>query len=443
MINNKIDNEIVLAFRNHNEEAFNEIYEQYSRRIYFFVFQHCNNKELANDIVQNTFISVYRGIEKLKHPEAFHQWILQIAYNELQTIMKKENRYPFHDQDFEEYNTIFEFKQLGTREKVESIDFFNALHTAIKSMSPKFREIAILRYYEELSTREISNVLSISIGTVKSRSFRMQKVLQKELQLHGISPKTFHSKAFAIPIIFTTALHDLDVTLELQKNISERISEISKIVIPSSNSVGLVSKLALQKILTLALASISTISFLVYQNNVLPTTKEMLVYAEVLDDVEKCQFTTISYNQEFTNTSIPIDIQTSNEDYDAVHINNEDTRYIHQNGTYIVTLIKADQIIDQRILEVTNIDKQSPEILAINKSGNQYFITLDDSESGIDFSSLLYYQNGQINSAIKYDTVSQTIIFDYVPFSSNIIHIQDYAKNWREISFVSDQINLN
>lgn len=443
MKRNKIDNEIILAFKNHNEEAFNKIYKQYHKRIYFFVFQHCHNEEMAKDIVQNTFISVYQGIEKLKHPEAFHQWILQIAYNELQTIMKKEGRYPLYEQDFEECNTIFDFKQLEISEKIENIDFFNILHTAIKSMSPKLREIAILRYYEELSNREISNVLSISIGTVKSRSFRMHKILQKELQRHGINPKTFHSKTYAIPIIFTTILQELDVTIESQQHIYTRLAEISKIVGPSGSSIGIVTKIALQKTFTLALISISAISFLIYQNSVLPTTEEMIVSAEVLETVEKCRFTNISYKQEFTNTAIQVDIQTSNANYDAIHINDEDTRYIHQNGTYIITLIKDRQIIDQQSIEITNIDKQSPEILSIDKSANQYFIVVNDSESGLDFSSLMYYQNGQISNAVQYDIATQTIIFEYLPFSSNIIYIQDYAKNWREISFVSDQINLN
>lgn len=439
MIKNKINTDIILAFKNGDEQAFNEIYKHYSKRIYFFAYQHCYNKEIAKDIVQNTFVSAYRGISKLKSEEAFHRWILQIAFNELKTIMKKENMYTLHNDNVENFDEFFDFKQISTKETIESSEFFATISDTINSLSPKLRDIAVLKHFEELSNKEIAEVLNVSIGTVKSRTFRMNEVLREELTKQGMDPKTFQARSYTLPATFILALNCNPDIQGLSFNI---VLEATKTIGASAGLFGFISSLALQSKILLSVATIS-IGFVVgaalYQNDDTKSNENLVQQLNAAQE-EACKITSIIYNQEFTNESLKLTVQTLNDAYDAIHINGVETLYIEENGEYVVSLIRNKKVVDEQTLKITNIDKESPEIQSIDKVEDGYLIRLADNESGLNYDSLVFYHNGQVSNDFILDEVTGTIYFTYRPYSSNIFYIQDNAKNWREISIVSDQI---
>lgn len=439
MIKNKINKDTILAFKNGDEKAFNEIYKHYSKRIYFFAYQHCYNKEISKDIVQNTFISAYRGISKLKSEEAFHRWILQIAFNELKTIMKKENVYILNNDNIENFDEFFDFKQISTEETIESVEFFETISQTINSLSPKLRDIAVLRHFEELSNKEIAKVLNISIGTVKSRTFRMNEVLREELTKKGMDPKTFTARSYTLPAMFILALN---CNPDIQGVSFSVILEATKTIGASAGVVGFISSLTFQSKILLSVATISiglTVGSVLYQNDESEPSKNLVQQLEA-SQIEDCKITNIIYNQEFTNESLEVVVQTLNDQYDAIHINGKDTNYIEQNGEYTVQLIRKEKVLDERTIQITNIDKTSPEIKSIQQFEEGYLIALEDSESGLNFSTLVFYHNGQVSNNFTFNEATNTIYFKYQPYSSNVFYIQDHASNWREISIVSDQI---
>ncbi len=121
----------------------------------------------AEDAVSEATVKAYISFGKLRKIESFRSWIMKILVNESYTLLrKKPPTQPLAD-DIPDNGAL-------TVSTVESI----ALWNAIELLSDEFRTVTVLFYYEDLSIREISNVLRIPIGTVNSRLSRAREKLK-------------------------------------------------------------------------------------------------------------------------------------------------------------------------------------------------------------------------------------------------------------------------
>lgn len=140
--------------------AFRDLVELYQERIYWhvrkFVFEH----EDANDIVQNTFIKAYRGLEGFKGDAKLFTWLYRIASNESITFINKAKRRSSTG--------------LDAAGGLEADVFFDGdaaqlmLQKALAELPEKQRLVFNLKYYEELTYQEISEILDTSVGALKA-----------------------------------------------------------------------------------------------------------------------------------------------------------------------------------------------------------------------------------------------------------------------------------
>ncbi|WP_047980536.1 RNA polymerase sigma factor SigW [Ornithinibacillus contaminans] len=170
-----------------DQAAFEDVVMFYQDRI----FQHClrmlGNVHEAEDIAQEAFIRAYVNIHSYDEHRKFSTWLYRIATN--LTIDRLRKRKPDYYLDAEVKGTdgLDMYSQLAADEKlpedeVEGIELQSYIQQQIAQLPPKYRSIIMLRYLEDFSLQEISDILDIPLGTVKTRIHRGREALRKKLR---------------------------------------------------------------------------------------------------------------------------------------------------------------------------------------------------------------------------------------------------------------------
>lgn len=159
-----------------------ELYEYYSEDIYKIVYYICKDADIAEEILQETFIKAYLKIDTLKNADSVKPWLISIASNLTKKKLKTKNKNKMFY-----YNSLNDFDYLISNTASNNIDqmlLTQHLKECINSLEPDFREILVLYYYDQLSYEEIANRLDIRLGTVKSRLSRAKKKLKEQYHIH-------------------------------------------------------------------------------------------------------------------------------------------------------------------------------------------------------------------------------------------------------------------
>ncbi|MFQ5636425.1 MAG: RNA polymerase sigma factor [bacterium] len=165
--------------------AFAWIIDKYQKRIYFSIYQIVMNHDDTDDVVQETFIKAYTKLDTYDRSYPFYPWLYRIAINTSINYQKKKMRHRAlsldeldsnnHHRDIAESpSQLFES---------ESSELVLRLKEALTKLPAEQRAVFLLRVREELSYKEISDTLEISIGTVMSRLSRAREKLR--IHLHG------------------------------------------------------------------------------------------------------------------------------------------------------------------------------------------------------------------------------------------------------------------
>ncbi|RKQ29054.1 RNA polymerase sigma factor SigW [Oceanobacillus halophilus] len=170
-----------------DQAAYSEVVNVYQHKIYQHCYRMLGNKHEAEDMAQEAFIRAYVNIDSFDERKKFSTWLYRIATNV--TIDRIRKRKPDYYLDAEVKGTdgLDMYSQLSTddplpNEEVESLELQRYIHSEISKLPPKYRSIIILRYLEEFSLQEISSILDIPLGTVKTRIHRGREALRKRLR---------------------------------------------------------------------------------------------------------------------------------------------------------------------------------------------------------------------------------------------------------------------
>lgn len=153
----------VLQAQSGNKDALNELYKSVQDALFRYIVSLVNDRHLAEDILQEVFIRIYRKLRWLREPEAFRAWVYQIASREAFRHLKRERRWTDQIRDDATLSALPLDKQEFPAELVQS------LPELIGNLSPASRAVVVLYYLHEMSLVETAAVLDIPLGTVKSR----------------------------------------------------------------------------------------------------------------------------------------------------------------------------------------------------------------------------------------------------------------------------------
>ena len=179
------DEDLIERFQKGDLYAFDLIVKRYKDQLLNFVYRFVGNQEEAEDIVQETFLRVYRKRKAYKRIAKFSTWIYTIAGNLSRTELRRRKRrklFSVADMGYEDRDYEISDEEYNPENYVEGVIQEEIIHKEINNLSPKFREVIILRDVQELSYEEISKIIRVPIGTVKSRVNRGRLKLQGRLK---------------------------------------------------------------------------------------------------------------------------------------------------------------------------------------------------------------------------------------------------------------------
>lgn len=146
------------------DKAFRILLGKYQSRVYYLIRKMVENHDDADDLTQDTFVKVYRNIDKFKEDASLFTWIYRIATNEALSFLSKNNRRRSsliaHGIDSTEGST-----QQGT---LDADAIQSLLKAAIHSLPDKQKLVFQMRYYEDLSYESMSQILGTSVGSLKA-----------------------------------------------------------------------------------------------------------------------------------------------------------------------------------------------------------------------------------------------------------------------------------
>lgn len=170
-----------------NQAAFEDVVIYYQNRIYQHCYRMLGNAHEAEDIAQEAFIRAYVNIHSYDLNRKFSTWLYRIATN--LTIDRLRKRKPdYHiDAEIKGMNGLDMYSRLASsnqlpEEEVQSLELQSYIHQQIAELPKIYRAIIMLRYLEEFSLKEISDILDIPLGTVKTRIHRGREILRKKLR---------------------------------------------------------------------------------------------------------------------------------------------------------------------------------------------------------------------------------------------------------------------
>jgi RNA polymerase sigma-70 factor (ECF subfamily) len=182
------DEELIAAFQHDSSEAFDEIVDRYKDPLTNFVYRFLSDYDECDDIVQETFVRVFRNKHAYKPQAKFSTWIYTIAGNLAKSRLRQRDRHRifslstlWKSGDEEKEAEIPDNRYPADRDAERSL-MNERIQRALNRISAKYREVVILRDVQEFSYEEIAQITGLNLGTVKSRIKRGRTMLQKLLK---------------------------------------------------------------------------------------------------------------------------------------------------------------------------------------------------------------------------------------------------------------------
>ena len=184
--NAKNDFNLVVRARKGEQKAYADLMQRYKESIYFMVLKMVNNKDDAQDLTVETFGKAFQKLDKYQPEFAFSTWLFRIATNNcIDFIRKKKLNTLSIDRlvDEEGNNQPLQIKADTLNPEESSIKKQQAqeLKLIVEGLPQRYRNLIVLRYFEELSYDEIAKELDLPLGTVKAQLFRARDLLSNVL----------------------------------------------------------------------------------------------------------------------------------------------------------------------------------------------------------------------------------------------------------------------
>ncbi|MCU0917093.1 MAG: RNA polymerase sigma factor [Planctomycetes bacterium] len=172
------DGELMRSCLAGNEAAFREIVNRYKNTLYGFLKRSLNRSDLIDDVFQETFLQLFVSRESFDPSRPLRPWLFTIAANKAKDALRKAHRtgaVPIgtisesEDMSFEEILDTLRSSDAAPDDQVERGETAARVGEVVANMPENLREILILAYFNHCSYKEMSDILRIPIGTVKSR----------------------------------------------------------------------------------------------------------------------------------------------------------------------------------------------------------------------------------------------------------------------------------
>ncbi|RFU69970.1 RNA polymerase sigma factor SigW [Peribacillus saganii] len=170
-----------------DQNAFGEVVELYKDKVFQLCFRMLGNRHEAEDIAQEAFVRAYVNIRSFNIDLKFSTWLYRIATNLCIDRMRKKKPSVYLDAEVAGTDGLDMYSQLASdiplpEDELETLELQETIQAQIIKLPEKYRSVIVLKYIEELSLKEISDILDLPIGTVKTRIHRGREALRNQLR---------------------------------------------------------------------------------------------------------------------------------------------------------------------------------------------------------------------------------------------------------------------
>lgn len=162
--------------------AFNACVRDHFDYVYQLALMRSGNRTLAQDITQETFIRVHKGISAFRQDAQLSTWIYRITMNVCHTYLKKESAHQMRQTLTELEHTIHQTQSPNPEDILIAEDRKTMVWAAIQTLTPAQADVITLYYLKEYDYTEISEILQMPMGTVKSHLHRGKNALKEHLE---------------------------------------------------------------------------------------------------------------------------------------------------------------------------------------------------------------------------------------------------------------------
>ena len=179
------DEQLMFLFQGGNENAYIELVNRYKDKLINFIFNYLGDIDSSEDVVQETMIKLYQKKHYYKEIAKFSTWLYTIAKNLANTELRKRKQRKTtllsqFSKDDKMYDLPSNDNEVGQEIQTEIVS--KIIREAVDQLSEKFKTVITLRDIQQLSYEDISEIIDVPIGTVKSRINRARLQLQVELK---------------------------------------------------------------------------------------------------------------------------------------------------------------------------------------------------------------------------------------------------------------------
>lgn len=172
------EKDLIVKAQDGDIKAFENLLYLYEKQIFSYIYRFTRHKENTEDLVQETFLKVYRNLKSFNPQYKFKTWVYTIAtrttYDWLRKAKKTKELFIIDDAE----NNFETISPVDTYKEIADTDFIN---NALKQLKPQYQTVINLFYREQLAYEDIAKILQLPLNTVKTYLHRAKKALQGKL----------------------------------------------------------------------------------------------------------------------------------------------------------------------------------------------------------------------------------------------------------------------
>jgi RNA polymerase sigma-70 factor (ECF subfamily) len=172
------DEQLLARYREGDAAAFSQLVERYQRELFHFLVRFLGDRAAAEDVFQESFLQVHQSAAQFDLERRFRPWLFTIAANKARDLMRSQARRPTNplqasispgDEESGQFIDLMESTAQMPGENLEKEELQKLVHNTVMGMPDHLREILLLSYFHQFPYKQISDILAIPLGTVKSR----------------------------------------------------------------------------------------------------------------------------------------------------------------------------------------------------------------------------------------------------------------------------------
>ncbi|MDP2885920.1 MAG: RNA polymerase sigma factor [Ignavibacteria bacterium] len=173
-----IEQELIAELQRGSDRALAAVYQEFNQGVFAYCMKILADRQLAEDVVQETFLKVREHAQSIQRIESFRSWVFRIARNEaLMQLRKRRSNGQIEDESV--------WSEETPHQQFVALERSEIVNRLLDSLKHEYREVLVLLVYENMSYAEIASVTGATESSVKSRIFRARKEMIEKLKPYG------------------------------------------------------------------------------------------------------------------------------------------------------------------------------------------------------------------------------------------------------------------